>query len=261
MTDNTIALTAGQYSGRIDQTTALDGLITTITNYSAGDCFQDFHYHEHAVISFVLEGGNRESRKNGSFERKPGDIAFFAPGEWHRTIPGAPSCRNINLEIPEHFLKSYDLSTLHIADHRSTILHIVSDMRSGVPSAGTPIIMSVLDLLSGAGDTYTGKKPLWAKRLEEILQDEWNRNFTLRELSAALQVHPVTISKNFATYFGMSFGEYLRKVRIERSLALLKDTDMPLVAVAFQCGFADQSHFIRNFKQFTGFLPSHFRKI
>ncbi|CAG5006672.1 Arabinose operon regulatory protein [Dyadobacter sp. CECT 9275] len=261
MTNNPVILAAGQYSGRIDQTIALDGLITTISNYAVGYCFREFHYHEHAVISFVLEGGNMESRKNGSFERKPGDIAFFAPGEWHRTISGAPSCRNINLEIPEHFFKAYRLTTLHVAHYKSNMLRIVSDIRRGSPTAGTSIMMSVLDLLSGAEDTYSGKKPLWAKRLEELLQDEWNKNLTLRELSAALQVHPVTISKNFASYFGMSFGEYLRKMRIERSLALLKDTDMPLVTVAFQCGFADQSHFIRNFKQFTGFLPSHFRRL
>lgn len=261
MTDNFISLAAGQYSGRIDQTIALDGLITTITNYSADDCFQEFHYHENAVISFVLEGGNAESRKNSSFERKPGDIACFAPGEWHRTLPGAPSCRNINLEIPEHFLSSYDLIRLHISNYKLNMLRIFNDVRTGSYLAGTSIMMSVLDLLSQVEDTYACKKTLWAKRLEELLHDEWDRNFTLRELSEIVQVHPVTISKNFASYFGMSFGRYQRKIRIEHSLPLLKDTSMPLTSIAFRCGFADQSHFIRNFKLFTGFLPSQFRKL
>ncbi|WP_276090422.1 hypothetical protein [Pedobacter sp. JY14-1] len=117
-----------------------------------------------------------ESRKNGSFERKPGDIACFAPGEWHRTLPGAPFCRNINLEIPEYFLKSFDLSTLNVANFKLNMLRIFNEVRSGCPSSGTQIMMSVLDLLSGAGDTYAGKTPLWAKKLGELLPDEWNRN-------------------------------------------------------------------------------------
>lgn len=141
------------------------------------------------------------------------------------------------------------------------MLRIFSDRRSGYSSANTSIMMSPLDPLSRVENAYTGKKPLWADKHEELLQDEWNRNFTLRELSAVLQVHLVTVSKNFSAYFGMSFGEYMRKIRIERSLALLKDTNMPLVAIAFHCGSADQSHFIQNFKQFTGFLPNHFRKL
>ncbi|MEW6737177.1 MAG: helix-turn-helix domain-containing protein [Acidobacteriota bacterium] len=42
---------------------------------------------------------------------------------------------------------------------------------------------------------------------------------------------------------------------------MIKNSQMSLTEIALHCGFADQSHFTRNFKEITGFLPKEFRKI
>jgi len=56
-------------------------------------------------------------------------------------------------------------------------------------------------------------------------------------------------------------GEYIRKLRIEKSFALLADGGLSLTDIAFTCGFADQSHFLRCFKQFGCDSPSAYRKL
>jgi AraC family transcriptional regulator len=56
-------------------------------------------------------------------------------------------------------------------------------------------------------------------------------------------------------------GEYIRKLRVEKSFALLAGDDLSLTDIAFACGFADQSHFLRCFKQFGGSNPSAYRKL
>ncbi|XHR92263.1 helix-turn-helix domain-containing protein [Mucilaginibacter sp. UC70_90] len=55
-------------------------------------------------------------------------------------------------------------------------------------------------------------------------------------------------------------GEYIRKLRVEKSFALLADGGLSLTDIAYACGFADQSHFLRCFKQFGGSNPSAYRK-
>jgi AraC family transcriptional regulator len=50
-------------------------------------------------------------------------------------------------------------------------------------------------------------------------------------------------------------------MRIEKSLSLLPDKNLSLTEIAFDCGFADQSHFLRCFKQITGNTPSAYRKL
>ena len=97
--------------------------------------------------------------------------------------------------------------------------------------------------------------------MKEVIHDRWDEKLTLKELSAAAGVHPVTISKNFPKHFSCSLGEYMRRVKVEKSVRLIRQKHATLTEIALRCGFADQSHFIRTFKAATGFLPKEFRKL
>ncbi|MGB1004752.1 MAG: helix-turn-helix domain-containing protein [Salibacteraceae bacterium] len=41
---------------------------------------------------------------------------------------------------------------------------------------------------------------------------------------------------------------------------LLKNTSLSTTEIAYECGFADQSHFIRTFKNLNGFTPKQYQK-
>lgn len=105
--------------------------------------------------------------------------------------------------------------------------------------------------------------PEWAKELKEIIQDQIDTNLTLslKEVSLSLNVHPSYLSREFSKYFdNMSFGDYIRKLRIEKSIELLKDPKYSLAEIAYLTGFSDQSHFNRIFKGHTGKNPSVYRR-
>lgn len=58
--------------------------------------------------------------------------------------------------------------------------------------------------------------------------------------------------------FGVSPHQYVLRQRIERAKTLLLQGDCSLVELADRLGFADQSHFIRQFKRFVGMTPRAF---
>jgi AraC-like DNA-binding protein len=107
------------------------------------------------------------------------------------------------------------------------------------------------------------KIPSWAKELKEIIQDQIDTNLSLslKEISQSLHVHPTYLSREFSKYFDdLSFGDYIRKLRIEKAIQLLNESDRTLAEIAYLTGFSDQSHFNRIFKKSTGKNPSAFRK-
>lgn len=107
------------------------------------------------------------------------------------------------------------------------------------------------------------KIPSWAKELKEIIQDQIDTNLSLnlKELSQSLNVHPAYLSREFSKYFDdLSFGDYIRKLRIEKAMQLLEDPKYSLAEIAYLAGFSDQSHFNRIFKKHTGKNPSEYRK-
>ncbi|GAB3016481.1 hypothetical protein GCM10027185_10740 [Spirosoma pulveris] len=107
------------------------------------------------------------------------------------------------------------------------------------------------------------KTPAWVRELKELIQDQIDTNLTLslNELSESLAVNPAYVSRAFSRYFDdLSFGEYIRKLRIEKALFLLETTPYSLSEIAYLTGFSDQSHFTRIFKKLVGENPSDYRK-
>jgi AraC-like DNA-binding protein len=66
------------------------------------------------------------------------------------------------------------------------------------------------------------------------------------------------LQKVFVQYTGLTPKLYTQINRFQNSLVLLGESNRSLTDVAYECGYFDQSHFIREFKSFTGFVPSGF---
>jgi len=115
--------------------------------------------------------------------------------------------------------------------------------------------------MQGSQEAALKTRPAWVEKLADILHERCAEKLSLTGLSQLLDIHPVHLSRDFSRYFGCSLGEYTRKLKIERSLSLLPDKEQSLAAVAFDCGFADQSHFIRCFKDLIGVSPLAYRRL
>ena len=66
------------------------------------------------------------------------------------------------------------------------------------------------------------------------------------------------LQKVFVQHTGLTPKLLTRINRFQNSLVLMGKGDLPLTAVAYECGYFDQSHFVREFKSFTGLTPSAF---
>ena len=107
------------------------------------------------------------------------------------------------------------------------------------------------------------RKPAWISELEALIQDhvDTNLSISLKGVSEAVQMNPTYLSREFANYFdNLTFGEYIRKLRIEKAIQLLDQPEHSLLDIAFLTGFSDQSHFTRVFKKFVGKSPAAYRK-
>ena len=88
------------------------------------------------------------------------------------------------------------------------------------------------------------------------------RLFVMPAISVTELVSSTCLSKKqferlFNELVGANPKEYARIVRFQKSLKLLQyySEDTNQAQLAYQCGYADQSHFIREFKQFSGYTP------
>ena len=82
----------------------------------------------------------------------------------------------------------------------------------------------------------------------ELLRERTPRSPSLTELAAEAGVHPGHLARAFRQRFGLTVCQYSRSLRLEWAASQLAG-DATLVEVALQAGFADQSHFTREFRR------------
>lgn len=263
--ENQLVYSEGEYNGIIENSITIDNAIISKTSYLK-DPNPTWHCHENMHIAFVMQNAQSEiSNKVYSVDRT-GSVLFYHSGEMHKYTTFDPVSRSINIEIPHSFLKRYSLTDADIkrnieekANAKSLILNMHKELLMNSPETSNNIKSLVLELISSSERHEA--TPNWIFELKNILHDYWRESLDLETLGKTLSVHPVTISKNFKKYFGCTLGEYRRKIRIEKSIALIKENKMTLSEIAHYCCFADQSHFTRNFKEYSGYLPSEFQKL
>ncbi|TWR25902.1 helix-turn-helix domain-containing protein [Mucilaginibacter pallidiroseus] len=109
-----------------------------------------------------------------------------------------------------------------------------------------------------------GKKaPEWAETLKEMIQDQLDTSMflSLQQATEELEINPAYLSREFSKYFdNLSFGDYMRKMRIEKACYLIESSCHTLTEIGYLTGFSDQSHFNRIFKRMIGQSPSAYRK-
>lgn len=227
------------------------------------------HFHNDASIVFFITGGCVEKRTAGHFERKAADIVFLHAGEYHETILGQEALHYVSLDVEEGFLAQCHVTEQDLynaisksPDAKFIMLNIYWEMLRADKDSGDSLLMLFYQLASFAKSVSRKKRtPAWVTTVHDLLNDRWDENISLAELASATGISPITISKHFPSYFACTVGAYLRKLRVERSLPLIKKGRQSLTDIAYTCNFADQSHFIRNFRGLTSITPGQYKKL
>jgi len=83
----------------------------------------------------------------------------------------------------------------------------------------------------------------------------------LSEILSKLDLNERTFQRIFKKYIGVTPNQYRRICQFQLSFYQLRSKDFnKLTDIAYDSGFADQSHFIRSFKEFTQITPNDYLK-
>jgi AraC family transcriptional regulator len=80
-------------------------------------------------------------------------------------------------------------------------------------------------------------------------------------LSETLHMNYDSISELFTELEGITLEKYIITKRLEKVKELLVYTEFTLTEIAYITGFSSINHLSRQFKELTGFSPSHFKSI
>jgi AraC-like DNA-binding protein len=109
---------------------------------------------------------------------------------------------------------------------------------------------------------YRGGLAAWQeRRAKELLSAHLSGALAVSDLATACDLSVRHFTRAFHQSTGVSPHRWLLERRIERAQSLLRGSKLTLIDIAFDCGFASQSHFGREFLKTVGLSPGAWRRV
>ena len=97
------------------------------------------------------------------------------------------------------------------------------------------------------------------KRVLDFISEHFGQPIQIEDIAKAAGLSNSHFSRSFKTVIGESPYQFLMQYRVEQAEKMISDSTKPLTEIATSCGFADQPHLTRLFKQYRGITPSAWR--
>jgi AraC family transcriptional regulator len=265
-----LQLQKGTFFGLHNQVIQLDGILLTDTEYTLD--YVDWHYHKNPYFTFILSGNVLEGNRREKYECVTGTLLYHQWEDPHYNIKRPVYTRGFHIELEDHFFKTHRLDaritegSVQLNDPviRAAFYQLYAETKIHDPVAPVAVedlLLRVFGVMASANITSSVRQPAWVSKVRQILHELPSNQLSYTLLAAVAGVHPVHLSREFPKYFHTSVGDYLRKMRLEKALILLAKTEFSATEITYDCGFADQSHFIRSFSGMMGMTPVQYRKI
>ncbi len=237
--------------------------------YEHGTAVEDYAFATGCVeVMFTLEGNPWETKTGDTF-KKTSPVEVW--GQILKPLMFRISGRSAVFGIRFHpaaaafFLKE-DVSNLndHVYDLTTVVGGSMKDVHSRLLEASSAeqrvqIMNEYLLNKIGERSKTLNKIDLVYKVMTELTQKDFYDN--IENVANRYGLSSRYLQKVFLQQSGLTPKLYSKIHRFQNSLVLLGQADQPLTSVAYSCGYFDQSHFIREFKSFTGVSPSAFKLV
>lgn len=113
---------------------------------------------------------------------------------------------------------------------------------------------------SGVSSLQSGKKtPVLLQSVISFINTEYNNDISIAAAAKKFAISPGRLGLLFSKNFGISYNEYVNRVRLRHACNLLSSTELSAKQIAFECGYRSTEYFFYVFKKELGTTPGKFR--
>lgn len=245
------------------------------------------HIHKDFEISLVLNGSLTVITASGETVLEKDDIFMINPYGSHE-IKAKDSALVISLQVSPDFFAHYfpqiediefDISAFHAGQDtavcsriRALLFDLASTFFHGEDFAPVQCALLIDRLFLLLLNTrkyhlvpHREKAAYLArstrmKRIMQYIDEHYREKLLLSDIARQEQLDLYYLSHFFKEVFGISFQNYITKLRCEHARQLLLLTDYSLLDISLSCGFSDPKYFNRGFRTQYGCTPKEYRR-
>lgn len=217
----------------------------------APDCGLAPHRHGEGYIAVVVAGAYEEASVDGRYFCPPATLVWHPPFHLHENRFGADGAAVLNLPLPAAapVLNAYRVCLSPCAENIIALAQ--TDAARAAFAALEELQAKVAPAMAA---------PDWLISMARALRRDPYKGVSssIGVLARESGVSAEHASRQFKAYFGVTPTAYRREYRVRRAMRML-GRGAPSTETAYSCGYADQSHLVKEFRTITGRTPGAFR--
>ena len=233
------------------------------------------HTHDYHQLVMSL-AGRAEFEVNG----RGGEVcrmrACLVPGDAEHQFAGMGDNRMLILDLDERDTSPEDLSLLAELFESPRYPTLDADFQNLLSYAGAElarygsdphlaralggVLLRALHLRLFGERGRSAVAGLDIGRLDAYIVEHLARRITVIELAQVACLSPSHFHAQFKDSVGLTPHQYLLKTRLDHASRLLRETPLPLVRIAEECGFSSQSALTTAMRRYLGLTPRRLRR-
>jgi YesN/AraC family two-component response regulator len=247
-----------------------------------------WHYHPEFELTYIIKGNGYRLIGNSHETFRDGDLVLSGSYLPHTWVGKSSDNEDFDAVVIQ-FSKAFITSILEFEESNilknmleqsnkglffpAENLVLKADLVKLVHSKGFNRIVDLMDILNRLAGCeqkilcsdylQTVQTAESEKRINKVcvfLEKHFAEYITLKQVADLIHLTESNFCNFFKKATGKTFSDYLNTVRINSCCQLLLQTDKPINAIAFECGFETLSYFNRVFLKKKGLTPKEFRK-
>jgi AraC-like DNA-binding protein len=248
---------------KINKSSILDGI--EIKSATFIDKAFPLHFHQSWSLAYIEFGNENISFENSNFIVNKNALVLIPPYSLHKnwgnknnawTYKALYISNDVILNVSKRINADYS--------YLASIPYFITYCNNQFEINEKSIFENLENLFLGVlnDDKQSKFKRNNQEPFEDILyylSQNYKDSITLDTLEKKFKINKYKLLKNFKKKIGLTPLEYQTAIRIENSKQLFY-TEIPLVEIALESGFYDQSHFTHSFKKYVGVTPGNYKK-
>ncbi len=221
-----------------------------VINGDTHHAYKDPHDFRICNIMFspeMLASAGPDLRKSNGFQ------ALFVLEPFYRNIHSFPSKLALSISSLEYV--------------ESLISFMIEEYQSKQQGYQTMLISRLTEMVVYLSRQYdTQEKGIEGNNLMHLanaisfIEDHYLEPLSLEDIAGKSDISIRHLNRIFRSYYQMTPISYLQKLRLEKACHLLKNGNMSITEISYECGFNDSNYFTRQFKKAFGKSPKAYRQ-
>lgn len=136
------------------------------------------------------------------------------------------------------------------------------EIGSGINSDIIDNILRIIILLVARSGTHEKLEAgeIYVRRALAMINSQYDTDIDIGKISSELGISQAYLHRLSRQYLDTTLHEYLSRLRLDKAIKYLNNTDMPIVDVAIGCGFNNRQSFYKAFQKYQGCSAREYRK-